>query len=1593
MKNPANTNPAKKFASLLLVSLLLNMCLLPSFAELPSAAETPSGLPSALPKAVEMPNAIALFEEGEDSRPELVEEPKTLEFSCSTPDTNPKENVLLPKEVQKLKQKTEVENKGFNIDRIDSGRGPNTERDKLENSIVVQETEDGSSIATELPAEKIDVGEVSPWFNKYYSGPFAFGVSLDDTIRLGQCRNLSRLEETERGCPVAEEQLLFRNSGEGIGSNFVRVWDDVKDIFSGEDKGQFTAEQAQDLQFRISAETDMNKLEAKTVKRNTELIQNSVKTEDFIASMATTGDDSTSLISLYSMFDKYFNSWFSTEMVVSTFGPTLVGSAKKYAGWMTRRGWPWSISDSKFMNYFRRKFTGANSLYGQARLQRMVTRTDKYGFGDAWTKGIEATGNWDSGYAFVKGGSFRKTMNDWSKAGGYLDEMKDPITRGEFFKQIRDLRGVGHTNKAIYDHSKGLFDDAVRKFGANSPEARAALMDLGKTNADLMLNVDAKFLKLDASELWVKERSTGLSDIAVKQKGVDQFIPLSDDSRHIARIQRDFIEDKWADPSFAYETTGNALNFYKVSPTGEFLGDVHVEDLSKNLSRYSDKAAVLETGEVIHIDSASLPYIARESGTGNVKVYKANWEAVDPETPLNYAKRLTSARGDRVTSNLPNNMDRLYNTLVEKNFGGQSRHYYNILDKAFSQEQEILKSYFSIKGGAKWTLLPFLYWQGKRGFGFEGLSAFQLPDSWKEVELYTEEEEIFDDAFMDVFAQHGSDEGEIFSQVLNKLPWKMVLNYVSNEFSPDSVDNAYDSWTNPLSGWRRKVENVAYFTSTREDCSTCGVTLLPKVSSQSELVELVERGRGEAVFAFSAEQDMHTYFLEDILNDDAREEGTTLIAYGHHTNIRGQSMESGEPVVKEIDLIEAKKEESRCQDAVKELGLGFLGEKPERAAAILAFGETMGYALFFWSGIIGSVIQQTLLVPKLQDCVDDVEGYYLHMYASYDKAKEETETASEKGSKIGGSVIEDIGNLLQGKTAETKEEDKEKQAVDEKGQPYTPKDKNLDQKDKTTFNRANEPEKGWWEQKKDEFFGQMAAVGERANAKDILQMKVDTIGETLGLAFFGKMFFFWFKGNTQPAIYDDKSKSALEDNDKKVSVIVDKEKGEISVKKEGEPAETVITSKDHSRMSGPDTRPPAYAVPQRIGRIGLPSGPAVELFKMGWAGDFHVMPQTVLDCIKQNVEAQTGVALAPNDITHAFGDVEHIVTDSYPSIEWSRTEKTIIANGAPRLIVHGDDAMATVMSDLKTVLSNGEVLPAGNFKSVQFKNGVILLKPALEGKPAELLIWIRYHDKSVLRASQVKGLKAKLADPIINPETDCPEPAIDLSALPNLEAGEKSVITQAVGNFNQSIKKMGPFQIFDTARHRFVFYSEKTSPDCNPSQPGCCQDRVSIIDKKTGEVYDQPIVGGLQQTPEGIKFKTADGKEHNLEFSADNGIPKLAYNDFAPETLTMARGPNGAFWYDPDDELWRPYNAQLLPMLEEFKTRGVDVRVREDGTTSAMPGSNTMNVQIGGGAETPFNLPGMPLHPMALLLFTVSLLAAICVARLEIEKRLAKTKE
>ncbi|MBN1941226.1 MAG: hypothetical protein JW772_03530, partial [Candidatus Diapherotrites archaeon] len=1248
----------------------------------------------------------------------------------------------------------------------------------------------------------------------------------------------------------------------------------------------------------------------------------------------------------YSAFDKYFNSWFATDLVVNAFGPTLVGQAKRYLGNLGRRGWPWQMSTNKFYDAFRRNFMSPTSLLGQARIKNLATRTDKFGFGD-YRKALWEGSGWQSGYSAIKGGGTRKLLDDWLKAGGKLEsEITDPVRRGEFFKVVKEWRSVARTHASLQDEAFNAYKSVVSRYGHGSAEEIAARIQYAQKNTKLMKELD-NIMHLDFPEFWAKEPVAGLFNKGMRETTTGQIIKISEDSSNISEVMRKFetdahfgdwggyVQSRGGHPGRLFESTDDGfLQLYKPTPKGSATS-VPFEDLQKNFSQFQDKMVVLDDGTELMLDAVSINHIKENAApSGMVKVYNAGWEKAEAVTPEDWASRFTRFRvNNRMSRQLRNHVERLYNGVIEKGWAGQNRRYLSLLDKAMSQEEEIIKSYFSLKGGAKWTVLPYAYWGAKQGFGFEGLSAYQLPDTWTSAVVTMGESDLYDDAFIDFFANEGSDDGDIFARVLNILPWKMVLNKVHDEYAGF---DSYDAVTGrgPEHGYRNEVENLALFTNTGDTCKTCAYTL-----NSSDFDSAT--GRGDVRLTFNTKEGTKNILLEDVLTNDAKEDGTTIIAFTHHTNI-DWDVDNSDPET-EIDLVQAGKDEETCRDALDRAPVvGWFGTifdgKPHRAGAALAFGESLLYATFGWTAIMGSVIQQTLITPEFQDCVDDLEGYYIHLFSPTDDKKKEAESPNQKASEKGSEVIKNVSLNL---TGEANKEDQSK---------------------------------GFFDIAKDKIREESQKLADKVASKDIVQATLNTKNLSSGQFFSQKLFFFWFKGEQNVSRYDTKSKTLVEDVDSDIDVLIDKEQGKIFIDTDGQitPEDAVITSPDHVRLTAPNGNIPAEEIPQRLTKMILPETNEL-IFYMGINSELRAadteLGRQVLACIRDGVKQQTGLPLNSDNLTEAFGKVKAIVSDTHPNIFADEGERTITAEGSPREIVYGNTAHALVSSNRNVELSGG-LNGSGNARvgradSIQFENGVIVFNGN------EMIVWLKRHENAILNQNDVEGL---VATPTVydDPDVECPDPAINLEAIPK---SGSDLIEKKVENFNTSMDTMGPFKVFDTDTHRYIFYSKKVD--------GVCKDFFKMIDKETGEVYDAEIVGGLENTPTGVKFKTADGKEHTLDFDTENGIPMVSYNGQTPEVLKTATGPNGSFWYDPTTGNWYPENAQLIPLDDSFRTQGFNTSVGPDGKVSQTPGGNPLTVNVGSGTGMPFNLPSLP-SGIGMMLFVGLLFAVIIVFRIRI---------
>jgi hypothetical protein len=863
-------------------------------------------------------------------------------------------------------------------------------------------------------------------------------------------------------------------------------------------------------------------------------------------------------------------------------------------------------------------------------------------------------------------------------------------------------------------------------------------------------------------------------------------------------------------------------------------------------------------------------------------------------------------------------MSDLRNTLIENNFA--SRRYTSWLDKQFAQESELLYKYFSspISVGGKLTALPFVYWWQKKGFGFDEISFYRLPDTWKTVEVEPGKEDVFedkftyDDAYIDFFANEGSDQGDLFIRILNYLPWKMVYDKISELFNP--VHNAYEYATGVSR--RDETHNLIFYLTGPRDCADCSITL----KAPQDLSYI-------APHIFSPEN-INSFVLEEPFRKEGQSQGSLLVAFTHHTDLKGQiqgETDVGSGSINLLEAIQGKNDQVTCREQAKKLSLGI--DTGAAIGGIYALGESVSYLMFGWAGTFASFASQLIVATALMNCTDTDEGYFIHFWAPPAEKKEDKASTQEVAMEKSANLVK------QGKDA--------------------------------VFNSLQGGEGSVVTQKLDEVGKKVDEFAKNAQTNDLVQASILLESSTTGKVLGPVLFYLWLQGGFElnPSKYNTQGKMVLEGKDvegKKAVIEVNNETGQITLN--DKPVVSAETSKDHVRLNAVNGAIPAVEIPQVLGHVGL-TGKG-DLFEVDIQGNVKVLDPAVLDCIKKAVKEQTGLDLPSDNLVDAFGPLDSIVSNSHPQIKILATEKKMVFEGLPRKTLIGDDLKIKINAerDLNVFKSEGQVFADGKMESLQFPNGVIVYKEETD----ELLVWLKHHEQGRILGSELVGFNGKPTT-AKNPLTGCDEPAIELGVRGDPASELKSFKAE---QFNKSLQHMGPFQVLDTERHTFIFYSEQL-PD------GTCVDRFRIINKETGQIYDQAI-SQINPTPDGLQIVTQDGQAHDLGFSYENGKPVLTYNG-QPNTMMYAQGRNGSFWYDPEKGLWYAENAQLLPLIEAFKKQGLEFKGNEDGTASGVPGTNFMLLDDrGAGPDFLANLPGLPESLLGLLAF-VSLLAAVFV--------------
>lgn len=1484
-------------------------------------------------------------------------------FVCRFSELTPQENANILDFVKK----------GEKLDSFDGQKSPNDINESLANdTALVPDAAGEVALKQKFPNQLFEPTQAPFLMNRTGQGAFAVGLVVQDTLRIGRCENLQKSpqrlstynpltgnpqpsesnELKEKAtvlkgetCWVETPGLQYPNDDKGYAPKIVNAgknlltWrsDPVYQQTLGKDTLELlettAAIEAGKDSFAELTPDDNVYVPAQVVERVPSSVSNRWQTTGFTAKMQTPCGNSDCSIEVYSLFSKYFNSTASLGLVLSNFGPALWGEAGKIFGKISKtKAWPFKGSFDDFKKTMNNNFYGLKTPFTEARVARVNEAYRKHPpfkefFSDLGGGGSPALFGGNDAKIF-------ELLKPEGKTAKYLAENFE--ARRAFTRVVADVSANVKTAVMAKDLAKAELDVALKAAGENAAAKLAA--------QDLYQRKLFKILKgfdnpappgIDIAEYVLKNPEFGLSDAWYYNEITKTYQPLSSTNFGGSLMEEWGSEGATDFTSFGIkkgvQTDGGKIKLFKPDTTS--FSKVPLASLQGYAKDEPGKWFISINGVDTPLTEDILKSLPDPDSFGSYTVFRSpnkfkpyttqNGEAFDLGTQ-DIAQRF----GERAflegrLGNMERNFTKIQDVLVDQKLTGRS--YLSLLDAEAAKESNLLGRYFGfvdgkpdIVGPIKWTALPFVYSYVKRGGNINpNLSLYQLPKTYNELQVSHGSDPIYNNAYIDFFVNASSDQGDLFLAFINSLPYKQfVLDPLAENWAPAK------SLVDKLSGnpSRAKVEDVAVLLYSPKDCPTCSASLQSSGVGQ------------EAHFSFKSGERLTSFLFEHPTSQKAKEAGSLLISFAHHADLKTTSGE-GEPVLI-ADAIRADRTgtPTTCGAKTKDF-FKIASLTPQQVGALLTVGETVGYVAFGGTlGIFGSLAQQVYIAPQFQDCRDVEGGYFIHYLVSNPTVS--AESAQQVGSEKAATLVNNAENSLTSLLTSRGTQPTSTPALEENPGGQGVVQNALDQISKTT-----------------------EKLTAQIQQDKILQATVTSSGQSNGHLNGDRLFWAWVSGENDlnPTEYDTTNITNLSTASGS-QVSINNQTGQITYtdSNTGE-TKVLVNQADHTRLTSHNLTVPAEEIPVRLNAIGLP-GTNTPMMEIDAAGRSQVVDSRMADCFRQASLKQTGVELNPfdsksADLTAAFGRV----TDVFTTIGKASPQETKIVMEGTSLsfTADGSDAKIKIAGNRDTNITGaGEnPVPAGKMKSIQFEHGLVIYKPESD----ELLIWLKHHGQAILSEKDVANLKAKLTN-TVNPNTQCTEPAIDLQALANPNSPESQ---RKVENFNQGLNLNGPFQVFETTDKTYILYSDK---DCVP--------HFKIIDKKTGQVYDQAITD-IQQTENGVRIKTADGQTHELGFKTENGKPVLTYNG-KDETLLSAQGKSGSFYFDPEKGLYYAENGQFLPLNDAFKQQGLSVQANPNGTVSGTPGINIFNQGTAGATDNNglFNLPSLPAHSWLIVLLS-----------------------
>ena len=1269
-------------------------------------------------------------------------------------------------------------------------------------------------------------------FGKVISGDYAYGIFLNDSLRIGRCK------AGTVGCAVTSDNngLYLRNS-DGAIKTFT---EGVKSFFTGDEIKQKDTVGAgmvnqEELKNKVELSQAGGQQDINVIKFTHGLQEKPMSSflvddfsSEFLMLCNNQDSDSRCRVLLYSFFDKRYNAYYSGSLISVAGGPMVWGAASKLFGGL-----------ASF------KYIGAATKF-----IKKGTDPVKQAFKNTWYKLVAK----DFDY-------FSKNINHvTTKAlqkgniGGSLKVL------GENVYEIVPVKAMAAVQKDLIPNlttaqAKEAIGEVITARASAASYGKGFLESLEK-NSDVILKRDAAIqaaknapqllgAEMDKAFLnknfagWVTDTASGSS---MGMKSITEF-----------DVSPGFIAGKL-----------NLNKMYKMSSGGK-VGDVALPDLKNFLKSNPAEEYMVELGGVPTILNAAnvetIKELAAKEGVGNLQVLTANRTKID-----------FSAYGGQ--DNFTKNFAQDYYNFVKYKYATAANNYSVIMNtlqsaKAMPTRSPNAMNFFmklwAGKGGAvggliKLETIPAMYWMAKTGEFGDTFKAYMIKDQdLTTIKTYTGVDTLYNSAYMDIFSREGSNNGDMFSKVIDYIVFIDNIGLLYNEME-QSIKSFFGHQ------FRDEPEDLVFY---NEAVKCGGGACTFSLNKQPAKEEIKKKGTisGKAVDIVTDKIHVNTLSLQgtksyvvefpDPVPSDDPDPGFTLSAFVHRMNILGKDGE--------INLASALAQKEDCISKAKDLtiagipfGSMFASDvDPSKFAIPLGIVDnSIGLALTGIPGLALSVVSSILIMEQVQEqvgnCADIVDGYYI------------TDSLIPYQDK-NDSLMAKIGGVASQGKKET-----EKSLLG-----GTPFDK-IATKIKDQFNKI---------------------ISDKSY--EAIQINVETKGKTNGSVYAEDIFLIWEGGNASQTNlkYDDKSYTNLVDKDGKTAVL-DMENGlfEINGKK--------IDHPDIVRLTKRNNRGPFYSMPVAVTVFKASS--VGNMFEAHTNGDFLVKDPAMLDCIKAGVFEQTGMTMISNSLYEHMGPVTEILVESGTIIRPSLygVENQFSMEGASVGRIPMPNSMLTVKGDRTVIIKNAkETYELDGVVGIAFEKGSIVYK----AQTNEFIMWVE--NMAQIDGKYISNLMSN-HNPQINEETGCEEDAFDLKLAPVM--GDITA-EEEVGKMNAALEKAGPFQYFQTPKYNLIFYSKM--------EGGVCKKYMKVVDRETGRVMSDAEVTSVTKTPNGYKVTTADGKTHDIGFEAANGKPMLSYNG-DKQPLLIAQGKDGAFYYDPSTGKWYVDNAQVLPIDDDFKLHG-----------------------------------------------------------------------